>query len=60
MKKYKLVIEYDPKSDKVESIKEYIIEDEVEFVVDDKEIQVPKKLAEMIMKYCEDSIIGIS
>ena len=60
MKKYKLVIEYDPKTDKVDSIKEYIIEDEVEFIVEDREITVPKKLAEMIMKYCQDSIIGIS
>tara|TARA_Y100001963_G_C6713044_1_gene415221 strand:+ start:776 stop:958 length:183 start_codon:yes stop_codon:yes gene_type:complete len=60
MKKYKLVIEYDTKTETIESIKEYIVEDEVEFVVEDREIEVPKKLADMIMKYCDDNIIAIS
>ena len=60
MKKYKLIIDYNPKTDEVLSIKEYIIEDEIEFVVEDKEIAVPEKLAKMIMEYCDDTTIGIS
>ena len=60
MRKYKLVIEYDPKNERIESIKEYIIEDEVAFIVDDTEIEVPEKLKEMIMKFCDDSTVGVS
>ena len=60
MRKYKLVIVYDPKNDTVESIEEYIIEDEVEFIVDDEEIDSPEDLKNMIVKYCNDSTVGLS
>ena len=60
MRKYKLVIVYDPKNDTVESIEEYIIEDEVEFIVDDEEIDIPEDLKKMIVKYCNDSTVGLS
>ena len=60
MRKYKLVIVYDPKEDTVESIQEYIVEDEVEFIVDDKEIDIPEDLKKMIVKHCNDSTVGLS
>ena len=60
MRKYKLVITYNPKNESIESIKEYIIEDEVEFIVEGEEVEIPEKLAEMIHKYCDDATIGVS
>lgn len=56
MKTYKLKIIYNPNTDEVESIEEYIESDNPVFEVGDMMLEVPEE----IMKYLESDILGLA
>ena len=56
MKTYKLKIIYDPNTDEVESIEEYVEDDNPVFEVGDMILEVPEEMS----KYLESDILGLA
>jgi len=56
MKIYKLTIMYDPDAEEVESIAEYVENDNPVFEVGDMTFEVPEELG----KYLESDILGLA
>ena len=56
MKTYKLKIIYDPNTDEVESIEEYVEDDTPVFEVGDMIFEVPEEMN----KYLESDILGLA
>tara|TARA_R100000781_G_scaffold78304_1_gene48516 strand:+ start:1490 stop:1675 length:186 start_codon:yes stop_codon:yes gene_type:complete len=61
MKEYYLKIKYNPETEEIESIQEYIEEESsLKLMIDDEDLKAPNSMIKMIIKYCHDGILGLS
>ena len=60
-KEYFLKIKYNPETEEVESIAEYIeVEETVKLCIDDKELDAPDILLEMVKDVCNTNDLGLT